>query len=705
MVGERGARPPARASRRPRGSVRLRPDGPRHDLKLGLQLGYWTAEPRPARELVERGDAGRGPRLRLGVDRRVVELRRLLAAALRSRPHTSPIAARHRHRPDLGAHPDRDGHARDDARRPLRGPRRARPRRQRPAGGRGLVRPAVRQAARPHPRVRRHRAPGAARARRRSSARARTTRCPTAGEGAVGLGKPLKMITHPLRADIPIFLGAEGPKNVALAAEIADGWVPLYYSPYRPEVYAEQLAAARPGFEIAVNVRVTSPTTWPTALWPMKATLGFYIGGMGAKTKNFHTELMARMGYEEEAHRIQDLFFEGKRDEAIAAVPDAFADEISLVGPEGAHRRAARGVARDARHDAAARRPGPRHAALPGRPHDLTLHQIVAYIPGDAGPPVQPRRPLRARRRPLRRPRRTSSCEGERRTYAEMEERANRLAHHLAGRRRRARRPRRHLRATTRSSGSRRCGPSSRSAPSGSTSTTATSRTSSRYLFDNADLMALVYQREFAPRVDGVRDHAAAAARTRSSIDDGSGADLGGARLGPLRGRDGRRLARARLRPALRPTTATSSTPAAPPACRRASCGATRTCSSRSAAASTPSTGDARRAPEAHWCEQASAGGPMTIAADRAAHARRHAVGRDGRRVPWATRSCSSPSSTPRERVASSSSDEKVNVDHDHRRRDGAAADRGARRAGARATTSRRSFALVEHAPRSSRRR
>jgi len=157
---------------------------------------------------------------------------------------------------------------------------------------------------------------------------------PYAGDDGVGLGKPLKMITHPCRADVPIFLGAEGPKNVALAAEIADGWVPLYYSPYRPEVYAEQLAAAKPGFEIAVNVSVSIADDVATALWPMKTALGFYIGGMGAKTKNFHTDLMARMGYEEEAHRIQDLFFEGKRDEANAAVPDAFADEISLVGPK-----------------------------------------------------------------------------------------------------------------------------------------------------------------------------------------------------------------------------------------------------------------------------------------------------------------------------------------------------------------------------------
>jgi F420-dependent oxidoreductase-like protein len=157
---------------------------------------------------------------------------------------------------------------------------------------------------------------------------------PYAGEGSVGLGKPLKMITHPRRSDIPILLGAEGPKNVALAAEIADGWVPLYYSPYRPEVYEEQLRAAKPGFEVAVNVSVQVADDVATALFPVKATLGFYIGGMGAKSRNFHTELMARMGYEEEAHRIQDLFFAGKRDEAILAVPDAFADEISLVGPK-----------------------------------------------------------------------------------------------------------------------------------------------------------------------------------------------------------------------------------------------------------------------------------------------------------------------------------------------------------------------------------
>jgi F420-dependent oxidoreductase-like protein len=156
---------------------------------------------------------------------------------------------------------------------------------------------------------------------------------PYEGPGAQGLGKPLRSITHPLRADLPIFIGAEGPKNVAMTAEIADGWLPLYYSPYRPEVYADSIAQRRPGFEIAQMVVVNVTDDVETGLVPVKAMLGFYIGGMGAKGKNFHKNLMARMGFEREAERVQALFMEGKRDEAIAAVPDRFADEISLVGP------------------------------------------------------------------------------------------------------------------------------------------------------------------------------------------------------------------------------------------------------------------------------------------------------------------------------------------------------------------------------------
>ena len=156
---------------------------------------------------------------------------------------------------------------------------------------------------------------------------------PFHGEGSWGLGKPLKSITHPLRKDIPIFLGAEGPKNVALAAEIADGWLPLYYAPTRPEVYADSLRHVKPDFEIAQMAIFNITDDIATGLMPVKMMLGLYVGGMGAKKHNFHMNLMARMGFEAEAKKIQELFFAGKREEAVAAVPDAFADEISLVGP------------------------------------------------------------------------------------------------------------------------------------------------------------------------------------------------------------------------------------------------------------------------------------------------------------------------------------------------------------------------------------
>ena len=156
---------------------------------------------------------------------------------------------------------------------------------------------------------------------------------PYQGEGSWGLGKPLKPITHPLRPDLPIFLGAEGPKNVAMAAEIADGWLPLYYSPYRQEVYASQIEGAKPGFEISQGISINICDDVSEGLIPVKRNLALYIGGMGAKKRNFHTELMGRMGFEAEARQIQDLFLEGKKDEAVMAVPDQFADEISLTGP------------------------------------------------------------------------------------------------------------------------------------------------------------------------------------------------------------------------------------------------------------------------------------------------------------------------------------------------------------------------------------
>jgi len=147
------------------------------------------------------------------------------------------------------------------------------------------------------------------------------------------MGKALRPITHPLRSDVPIFLGAEGPKNVALAAEACDGWLPLYYSPFRNEVYADSLKQAGANFEIAQIVTLSVNDDIEAALAPVKAMLGFYVGGMGSEKRNFHKELMARMGFENAAQQIQSLFMEGKRAEAVAMVPDEFADEISLVGP------------------------------------------------------------------------------------------------------------------------------------------------------------------------------------------------------------------------------------------------------------------------------------------------------------------------------------------------------------------------------------
>ncbi|MEI2639185.1 MAG: LLM class F420-dependent oxidoreductase [Microthrixaceae bacterium] len=160
---------------------------------------------------------------------------------------------------------------------------------------------------------------------------------PFHGEGSVGLGKPLKSIVHPLRRHIPIYLGAEGPKNVAQTAEIADGWLPLYYSPYRQDVYADQLMNAADDFEVAalaafIVTADDSPETIEEALAMQRAMLAFYIGGMGAKGQNYHTKLAARMGLGEQAERIQEMFLEGKGDQAVNEVPVSFADEISLVG-------------------------------------------------------------------------------------------------------------------------------------------------------------------------------------------------------------------------------------------------------------------------------------------------------------------------------------------------------------------------------------
>ncbi|MEU7860400.1 LLM class F420-dependent oxidoreductase [Nonomuraea sp. NPDC049141] len=151
-----------------------------------------------------------------------------------------------------------------------------------------------------------------------------------------GLGKPLKLITHPLRPDIPLYLGAEGPKNVALAAELGQGWLPLFAFPSKiEEMYGEALSGAAPGFDVAAMIMVVISDDVRAALDGVKMMLTLYIGGMGAKHRNFHADIIGRMGFAEAAERIQALYLAGKKDEAFQAIPDELADGISLVGPPG----------------------------------------------------------------------------------------------------------------------------------------------------------------------------------------------------------------------------------------------------------------------------------------------------------------------------------------------------------------------------------
>jgi F420-dependent oxidoreductase-like protein len=159
---------------------------------------------------------------------------------------------------------------------------------------------------------------------------------PYGGPGATGLGKPLKMMLRPLRADIPIYLAALGPKNVALTAEIADGWLPLFVDPeHFDDAFGESLAAAKPGFEIAATVSCFVGDDVQALRDALKPYLALYVGGMGAKGKNFYNALVRRYGWEEAAEQIQELYLAGKQREAIAAVPDDLVDAVCLVGPKG----------------------------------------------------------------------------------------------------------------------------------------------------------------------------------------------------------------------------------------------------------------------------------------------------------------------------------------------------------------------------------
>jgi F420-dependent oxidoreductase-like protein len=179
--------------------------------------------------------------------------------------------------------------------------------------------------------------------RRRVSFEGEHFRLPYDGPGATGLGKELLLTIHPSH-EIPIYLAAIGPRNVALAAEIADGWLPFWYSPYRAaEVFAGPLAAGfeaagDPGkatrFDVAVTVPAAVTDDPDQARWAVKPLLALYVGGMGARGTNFYFDLVCRYGYEEAATTIQDHFLGGRREQAVAAVPDALVDEVALIGSQ-----------------------------------------------------------------------------------------------------------------------------------------------------------------------------------------------------------------------------------------------------------------------------------------------------------------------------------------------------------------------------------
>ncbi|MEW6127055.1 MAG: LLM class F420-dependent oxidoreductase [Acidobacteriota bacterium] len=162
-------------------------------------------------------------------------------------------------------------------------------------------------------------------------------------QGGTGLGKPLKLISHPLRSDIPIYIAAIGPKNVALCAELANGWLPVFFSPYRKEVFKASLddgfARRTDGktiddFDIAPTVSVVLGDDVAACRNQVKPHLALYVGGMGARGKNFYNDLACRYGYEANAQQVQDLYLSGKKTEAIAAIPDELVDEVALCGPK-----------------------------------------------------------------------------------------------------------------------------------------------------------------------------------------------------------------------------------------------------------------------------------------------------------------------------------------------------------------------------------
>ena len=160
--------------------------------------------------------------------------------------------------------------------------------------------------------------------------------------GGAGLGKPLKSTIHPFRKEIPIYLAAEGPKNVALAAEICEGWLPLFYSPKDDAHYRRCLdegfaksgnPAKRDTFEVVASLFVVPGDDVEKCADMIRPFVALYAGGMGAKGANFHFEVFARMGWEHIANQVQELYLEGKKKEAAALIPLEMVEDVALVGP------------------------------------------------------------------------------------------------------------------------------------------------------------------------------------------------------------------------------------------------------------------------------------------------------------------------------------------------------------------------------------
>lgn len=165
---------------------------------------------------------------------------------------------------------------------------------------------------------------------------------PYTGEDATGLAKPLKSSIHPLREDIPIYLGAEGPKNIALAAELCDGWLAMLFSPGYEDFYKDALSegfgkeGARRSFddfEVAATVPLIVTDDVAQGADMLRHFYALYFGGMGAKGKNFHANVAIRMGYEDMVDQVQELYLDGKKDEAAAAIPQELIEKLSLIGP------------------------------------------------------------------------------------------------------------------------------------------------------------------------------------------------------------------------------------------------------------------------------------------------------------------------------------------------------------------------------------